>query len=180
KKAQRLWAINQVVKDLSAEDTQYKKAKETLAEYQTELFLVLKGVFNKLHYPLVDDDDETVLIAAPLLDGYVNDKTCHRVQYRSEEASKGEFVIEATLRDANKYQVFAPASGQDKLKSYQPLRNRIEQFLFPANGRTTWQQILDGAATKGSMLWTEPGTLDRMREVLITAGEWRGEGGGIP
>jgi hypothetical protein len=33
KKARRLWAIRHVVKDLSAEDTQYTKAKETLAEY---------------------------------------------------------------------------------------------------------------------------------------------------
>ena len=179
KKAERLWAINQVVKDLSAEDAQYKKAKETLADYQTELFLALKAVFNKLHYPLINDDEETVLVAVPVLDGYINDKTGQRIQYRNEEASKGEFVIEATLRDANKYQVFAPTSGQDKLKTYQSLRNRIEQFLFPSTGRSTWQQILDGAASKGQMLWTEPGTLDRLREVLITAGQWREEAGQI-
>jgi hypothetical protein len=179
KKAQRLWAIQQVVKDLSAEDTQYKKAKETLADYQTELFLALKAVFNKLHYPLIDDNGDTVLVEAPLLDSYINEKTGQRIQYRNEEASKGEFVIEATLRDANKYQVFAPAAGQDKAKAYQPLRNRVEQFLFPATGRTTWQQILDGAASKGQMLWTEPGTLDRMREVLITAGQWREDAGQI-
>lgn len=179
KKAQRLWAIQQVVKDLSAEDTQYKKAKETLADYQTELFLALKAVFNKLHYPLIDDNGETALVEAPLLDSYINEKTGQRIQYRNEEASKGEFVIEATLRDANKYQVFAPATGQDKAKAYQPLRNRVEQFLFPATGRTTWQQILDGAASKGQMLWTEPGTLDRMREVLITAGQWREDAGQI-
>ena len=29
------------------------------------------------------------------------------------------------------------------------------------------------------MLWTEPGTLDRMREVLITAGQWREDAGQI-
>mgnify|MGYP000884131048 CR=1 FL=1 len=179
KKAQRLWAITQVVKDLSAEDSQYKKAKDTLSEYQTELFLAVKAVFNKIYYPLIDEDDETALIVAPLLDSYINDKTGQRIQYRNEEASKGEFVIEATLRDANKYQVFTPASGQDKLKTYQPLRNRVEQFLFPSTGRTTWQQILDGAASKGQMLWTEPGTLDRMREALITAGQWREEAGQI-
>ena len=74
KKAQRLWAIHQVVRDLSAEDTQYKKAKESLAEYQTELFLALKTVFNKLYYPLMDDQDDTALVAAPLLDSYINDK----------------------------------------------------------------------------------------------------------
>ncbi len=173
KKAERLWAITQVVKDLSVEDTQYKKAKETLADYQTELFLALKAVFNKLHYPLIDEDDETTLIAAPLLDSYINDKTGQRILYRSEEASKGEFVIEATLRDANKYQVFMQIAGQEKLKTYQPLRTRVEQFLFPPTNRTTWQQILDGAASRGQMLWTEPGTLDRMRETLLTAGEWR-------
>jgi predicted AAA+ superfamily ATPase len=39
KKAQRLWAINQVVKDLTPDDSQYRKAKDTEAEYQTELFL---------------------------------------------------------------------------------------------------------------------------------------------
>ena len=179
KKAQRLWAINQVVKDLSAEDTQYKKAKETLVEYQTELFFALKAVFNRLYYPLFDDADDAALIATPLLDSYINDKTGQRIMYRSEEASKGEFVIEATLRDANKYQVFFAASGQDKVKVFQPLRNRIEQFLFPVTGRTTWQQILDGAASKGQMLWTEPGTLDRIREALITSGQWREEAGQI-
>jgi len=180
KKAARLWAIAQVVKDLNAEDTRYKRAKDTLAEYQTELFMAIKAVFNKLHYPLIDEEKgESILIPTPLLDSYINDKTSQRIQYRPEEASKGEFVIEATLRDANKYQVFSPAAGQDKLKVYKPLRNRIEQFLFPSTGRTTWQQILDGAASKGEMLWTEPGTLDRMREVLLTAGEWREDAGQI-
>jgi hypothetical protein len=179
KRAKRLWAIHQVVKDLSVEDSQYKKAKETLAEYQTELFMALKAVFNKLWYPLINEENETALVATPILDSYINDKTGQRIQYRNEEASKGEFVIEATLRDTNKYQVFTPASGQDKLKVYHPLRNRIEQFLFPTTGRTTWQQILEGAASKGQMLWTEPGTLDRMREALITAGQWREDAGQI-
>lgn len=179
KKAARLWAIAQVVRDLSPEDTRYKRAKETLAEYQTELFLAIKAVFNKLHYPLIDEKGEAALIPAPLLDSYINDKSGQRIQYRNDEASKGEFVIEATLRDAKKYQIFSPAAGQDKLKTYQPLRNRIEQFLFPSTGRTTWQQILDGAASKGEMLWTEPGTLDRMREVLLTAGQWREDAGQI-
>jgi hypothetical protein len=179
KKAERLWAINQVVMDLSAEDTQFKNAKKTLAEYQTELFLALKAVFNKLYYPLINEEDETALVSAPLLDSYINDKTGHRIQYRSEEASKGEFVIEATLRDANKFQVFSTGANQEKLKAFQPLRTRIEQFLFPSTGRTTWQQILDGAASKGQMLWTEPGTLDRLRETLITSGQWREDAGQI-
>jgi predicted AAA+ superfamily ATPase len=46
KKAERLWAISQVVEDLTPDDSQYKKAKETLPEYQTELFIAIKAVFN--------------------------------------------------------------------------------------------------------------------------------------
>jgi len=179
KKAERLWAINQVVKDLTPDDTQYRKAKETEAEYQTELFLALKAVFNKFYYPLVDEDGETALIGTTLLDGYIDQKTGHHVKYRNEEASKGEFVVEATLREANKFQVFNPGAGDDRLKIYQPLRSRVETFLFPPTGRTTWDQIKDGAAARGHMLWTEPGTLERMREALITAGAWREEAGQI-
>lgn len=179
KKAERLWAITQVVGDLTSEDMQYKKAKDTLAEYQTELFIAIKAVFNKFCYPLIDDDQETVLISTSLLDGYIDEKSGNRIQYRNDVANKGEFVVEATLRDANKFQVFAPAAGEDKAKIYQPLRNRIETFLFPATGRTTWEQIKEGAATKGHMLWVEPGTLDRMLEAMLTAGVWREEAGQI-
>ena len=179
KKAQRAWAIGQVVADLTPDDSQYKKAKETEADYQTELFLTIKSVFNKFHYPLIDDEGETALIATPLLDSYIDAKTGHQVKYRSDEASKGEFVIEATLREANKFQVFNPGSGDDKLKVYQPLRTRIETFLFPPTGRTTWDQIRDGAASRGHLLWTEPGTLERLREALITAGTWREDAGQI-
>lgn len=179
KKAQRLWAINQVVNDLTPDDSQYKKAKETEANYQTELFLAIKSVFNKFHYPLVDDEGETALVPTTLLDSYLDAKTDHQVKYRNEEASKGEFVIEATLREANKFQVFSPGTGDDKLKVYQPLRTRIESFLFPPTGRTTWDQIKDGAASRGHMLWTEPGTLERLREALITAAAWREDAGQI-
>ncbi|MDD5321594.1 MAG: DUF499 domain-containing protein [Methylococcales bacterium] len=179
KKAQRLWAISQVVKDLTPDDSQYKKAKETEADYQTELFLAIKAVFNKFHYPLFDEEGESALIGTTLLDGYVDQKTGHHVKYRNDEASKGEFVVESTLREASKFQVFNPGSGDDKLRVYQPLRNRIEQFLFPPIGRTTWEQIKDGAATRGHMLWTEPGTLERMRETLMTAGAWREDAGQI-
>ena len=179
KKAERLWAISQVVGDLTPDDSQYKKAKETLPEYQTELFIAIKAVFNKFYYPLIDDDEETALIVTPLLDGYIDEKTGNRIQYRNDVATKGEFVVEATLRDVNKFQVFAPAAGDDKVRAYQPLRNRVETFLFPSTGRTTWDQIKEGAATKGHMLWVEPGTLDRMREALLTAGEWREEAGQI-
>jgi hypothetical protein len=59
------------------------------------------------------------------------------------------------------------------------LRNRVETFLFPATNRTTWDQIKEGAATKGHILWVEPGTFERMREALLTAGEWREEAGQI-
>ena len=143
KKAQRLWAINQVVKDLSVEDSQYKKAKEALAEYQTELFLALKAVFNKLYYPLINDQDDTALVATPLLDGYINDKTGQRIQYRNEEASKGEFVIEATLRDANKYQVFTPASGEEKLKAF--------SHCAIASNSSSFRRL---GARRGSKFWT--------------------------
>ena len=177
KKAERLWAISQVQADLTPDDSQYKKAKETLSEYQTELFIAVKAVFNKLYYPLIDEDDETALIVTPLLDSYIDEKTGNRIQYRNDVANKGEFVVEATLRDANKFQVFIPAASDDKVKVYQPLRNRIETFLFPSTNRTTWEQIKDGAASRGHMLWVEPGTLDRMREALLTAGEWREEAG---
>lgn len=179
KKAERLWAISQVVRDLSSDDSQYKKAKETLSEYQSELFIAIKAVFNKFYYPLVDHEDETALVSTPLLDGYIDERTRNRIQYRNEVANKGEFVVEATLRDANKFQVFSPSAGEDKVKVYQPLRNRVETFLFPSTGRTTWDQIKEGAASRGHMLWTEPGCLDRMRESLLTAGEWREEAGQI-
>lgn len=175
KKAERLWAISQVLGDLTPDDSQYKKAKETLSEYQTELFIAVKAVFNKLYYPLIDDEQETTLIVTPLLDSYIDEKTSHRIQYRNDVANKGEFVVEATLRDANKFQVFAPAAGEDKVKVYQPLRTRIETFLFPATSRTTWDQIKEGAASRGHMFWVEPGTMARMLEVLLTAGEWREE-----
>ena len=179
KKAQRLWAINQVVKDLTPDDSQYKKAKDIEADYQTELFLAIKSVFNKFHYPLIDDEQETALIGTSLLDGYIDQKTGHHVKYRNDEASKGEFVVESTLREANKFQVFNPGSGDDKLKVYQPLRSRLENFLFPPTGRTTWDQIKDGAASRGHILWTEPGTLERMREVLMTSAVWREDAGQI-
>ncbi len=113
------------------------------------------------------------------MDSYLDEKTGLQVKYHHENASKGEFVVEATLRDANKFQVFTPGPGDDKVKVYQPLRNRVETFLFPPTGRTTWDQIKDGAATRGHLLWTEPGTLERMREALITAGVWREEAGQI-
>jgi hypothetical protein len=81
--------MHQVVKDLTAEDPQYKKAHELLPDYQTELFMALKGVFNKLSYPLIDAEGETALVSTSLLDGYVDERTEHHIKYRNEEASKG-------------------------------------------------------------------------------------------
>ncbi len=178
KKAERLWAITQVLADMTPDDGQRNKAREMSAEYQSELFIALKAVFNKLYYPLIDEEDqETVLIATPLLDSYIDEKSRNRIQYRNDVANKGEFVVEATLRDAGKYQVHAPAAGEDKVKAYQALRRRIEDFLFPSTHRVTWDQIQEGAASRGHMVWVEPGTLDRMRDALLNAGEWREEAG---
>ncbi len=173
KRAERLWAIRQVCNELAPDDVQNKSARERLAEYQAELFIAIKAVFNRLFYPMMDANGDNTLIETPLLDSYVDEKTGHRIQYRNEEAGKGEFVVEATLRDASKFQTFTPAAGDDKLKVYAPLRTRVEMFLFPASGRTTWDQILEGAATRGAVIWTEPGTLERLRETLLTAGAWR-------
>ncbi len=176
-KATRLWSVSQVVADMTTDDSQYKKAKTTLAGDQATLFMTIKAVFNKLYYPLVDGEGETVLINTSLLGGYIDDTTGNRILYRDKDASKGEFVIEATLRDASKFQVFSPMAGEDKVKVFQSLRNRIEMFLFPATNRTTWEQIIEGAATRGHIIWVEPGALDRMKEALLTADQWREEAG---
>ncbi len=180
KNAERLWAIGEVVKDLTPEDTQYRKAKETLTACQTDLFIALKGVFNKFYYPVIDpNNQETALVSTTLFDGYKDEKTGNIIKYRNEDATKGEFVVEATLRDTSKFQEFVTSSDRDKIKIYQPLRIRLETFLFPSTGRTTWEQIKDGAASRGHIIWTEPNTLEQMRDALITAGEWREDAGQI-
>jgi hypothetical protein len=122
------------VQDLTPEDHQYKKAQELLTVYQTELFIALKGVFNKLSYPLIDDEGETALVSTSLLDGYVDEKTGHHIKYRNEEASKGEFVVEVTLRDANKFQVFLPAPSDDKMKSLPAATQSRGSLLVSAHG----------------------------------------------
>ena len=179
RKAESLWAIQQVVNDLTPEDTQYRKAKDVLAEYQTELFLVLKSVFCKLYYPIVDDEYETVLVSTPLLTSFIGENPHQRIEFRNEEATKGEFVVEATLREVHKYRVFTPVLNQNNVDFYNILRNRVEGFLFPSTGRTTWEQILDGAASRGSIIWTKPNTLEQMRDALLTAGFWREDTGQI-
>jgi len=77
KKAERLWTILQVVQNLTVANPPYKKAHELLPVYQTELFMALKGVFNKLSYPLIDAEGETALVSTSLLDGYVDERTGH-------------------------------------------------------------------------------------------------------
>lgn len=178
KKAERAWAIDQIVGDLGKDDPFLKRAKETKIEYDAELFIAIKAVFNKLYYPLVDDEGESGLISVNLSDGYVDSAGRH-LQFRSEDATKGELVVESTLRDAGKFDVFAPGPGENKVSAYQPLRTRVENFLFPPSGKTTWEQIKDQAASRGHMLWTPPNTLEQMRSALLTAGEWREEAGQI-
>lgn len=178
KQAERLWAIDQIVDDLTPEDSFYKRAKKTQLEYEADLFIAIRAVFNRLCYPLVDEEGEPALVPTPLLDGY-QDKDGRPVKYRSEEASKGEFVVESTLREAGKFQDLSPKPDADKARVYGPLRSRVETFLFPPTGKTSWEQIKDGAATNGYMIWTKPNTLERMREALITAGEWREAAGQI-
>lgn len=125
---------------------------------------------------MIDDEGETELISTPLLDGYI-DSAGRQIKYRPDEASKGEFVIESTLREAGKYQSFSPGSTEDKVRVYQSLKTRVETFLFPPSGKTTWDQLKDHAASGGSMIWTPPNTLEQMRQALLTAGEWREEAG---
>jgi len=178
KHAERLWAIRKVLKDKTPEDAQFSLANTRLIEFESELFLAIRSVYAKLVYPLIDQETgETGLAETPLLDSYEDEATGHVIKYQNKDAAKGEFVIEATLRAMSKYQTFDPKAGQDKLKAFQSLRNRVETFLFPPTGRATWEQILDAAASRGHMIWTEPGTMDRMKEVLVTAGQWRQEAG---
>lgn len=172
KKAQRLYAIQKVVADLTAEDSQYKKAKATHEECHTELFLAIKSVWTRLSYPLVDAKMDTALKSTDLLDSYTDEKTGHQVKYRPDDAAKGEFVIGATLREAAKY-IAVDLSVSDPVKAFGTLKAKTEQFLFPPTGKATWDQILDAAACKGHMNWVEPAMLDRMREIMLKAGKWR-------
>jgi len=179
--ARRLWAIQQVLKDMNKDDAQYEKAKEQLTTIQTELFLSLRSVYAKLLYPLGDlTTGDTKLIDTTLLDNYQDSPGGQPIKYDGKDnAAKGELVIESTLASAKKFQVVAPASGAEKVKSYKAIRMRVENYLFPASGRASWDQILDAAGSRGIMVWAEPGTLDRMKDTLLTAGEWRDQAGQI-
>jgi hypothetical protein len=179
--ARRHWAISQVIKDMTKDDAQYEKALDQRTEIQADLFLSLRSVYAKLLYPLGDPDTgDSKLTETNLLDSYTEEGSDKSIKYDGKDnASKGELVVEATLKENRKFQVVKAATGTDKVKSYLGLRQRVEQFLFPNSGRSSWDQILDSAASRGLMVWTEPGLLDRMKDTLVTAGEWREEAGKI-
>jgi len=144
------------------------------------LFLAIKSVYARLLYPLGDPaTGDSKLEDTTLLDSYQDETAAKQIKYESTNATKGELVVESTLRSVKKFQVIPPAIGTDKAKAYKSIRNRVETFLFPSSGRASWDQILDAAGSRGLMIWAEPGTLDRMKEVLLTAGEWREQAGQV-
>ncbi len=173
--AKRLWAIKQVFKDMTKDDAQYDKAKDEQTTIHSELFLALRSLYARLFYPLGDlASGDTKLTDTTLLDNYQDDSSGQPVKFEGEKnTSKGELVIENTLRSVAKFHVVPAASGTDKIKPLRSLRTRVEQFLFPSSGRASWDQILDSAGSRGIMVWAEPGTLERMKDTLLTAGEWR-------
>jgi hypothetical protein len=182
--AKRLWAIREVLKDMSKDDAQFEKAKGEQTNIQTELFLALRSVYARLLYPLGDPQTgDTKLTDTTLLDSFVDEVSGQQIKYdegkKGENTSKGELVVESTLRSVAKFHVIPAPVGGDKLKPFKSLRTRFEQFLFPSSGRASWDQLIDGAASRGIMVWTEPGTPERMKDVLLTAGEWRNEAGQI-
>ena len=178
--ARRHWAIDQVLKDMSKDDAQYEKAKTERTNIQTDLFLAVRSVYARLLYPLGDPaTGDSKLEDTTLLDSYQDDTAGKQIKYESTHATKGELVVESTLRSVKKFQVIPPATGADKAKAYKSIRTRVEQFLFPSSGRAAWDQILDAAGSRGLMVWAEPGTLDRMKDVLLTAGEWREQAGQV-
>jgi hypothetical protein len=179
--ARRYWAIEQVLKDMGKDDAQYEKAKDERTNIQTELFLAIRSVYARLLYPLGDPSTgDSKLTDTTLLDSYTEQPGGPPIKYDGKDnATKGELVIETTLASVKKFHVIPPATGADKIKAYKSIRNRVETFLFPSSGRASWDQILDAAASRGLMVWAEPGTLDRMKDVLLTAGEWRDQAGQV-
>jgi hypothetical protein len=179
--ARRLWAIEQVLKDMSRDDAQYEKAKDERTNIQAELFLSIRSVYARLWYPLGDPaTGDSKLVDTTLLDSYTEVSGNQPIKYDGKEnAAKGELVIESTLRSVAKYQVISAASGTEKVKAFKPLRTRVEQFLFPSSGRASWDQIQDAAGSRGLMVWAEPGTLDRMKDAMLSAGEWREQAGQV-
>ncbi len=179
--ARRHWAIEQVLKDMGKDDAQYEKAKDERTNIQTELFLAIRSVYARLLYPLGDPSTgDSKLTDTTLLDSYTEEPGGQPIKYDGKDnATKGELVIESTLASVKKFHVIPPATGADKVKAYKSIRNRVEMFLFPASGRASWDQILDAAGSRGLMVWAEPGTLDRMKDVLLTASEWRDQAGQV-
>lgn len=178
--ARRLWAIAQVLTDMSKDDAQFEKAKNERTNIQTDLFLAVRSVYARLLYPLGDPaTGDSKFAETTLLDSYQDDTVGKQVKYENTNATKGELVMESTLRSVAKFHVVPPATGADKVKGFKSLRNRTEQFLFPSSGRASWDQILDAAGSRGIMVWVEPGTMDRMKEALLTAGEWRDQAGQV-
>lgn len=179
--ARRHWAIEQVLKDMSRDDAQYEKAKDERTNIQTELFLAVRSVYARLLYPLGDPSTgDSKLTDTTLLDSYTEQPGGQPIKYDGKDnATKGELVIESTLGSVKKFHVIPPASGADKVKAYKSIRNRVETFLFPSSGRASWDQILDAAGSRGLMVWAEPGTLERMKDALLTAGEWREQAGQV-
>ncbi|MGJ8726553.1 MAG: DUF499 domain-containing protein [Roseibacillus sp.] len=179
--AKRFWAIREVLKDMTKDDQQFEKAKGEQTNIQTELFMALRSLYARLFYPLGDPTTgDTKLTDTTLLDSFQDDLTGQNIKFEGDKnSSKGELVVESTLRSVAKFHVIPTATGGDKLKGYKSLRTRFEQFLFPSSGRASWDQLIDGAASRGIMVWTEPGTSERMKDALLTAGEWRQEAGQI-
>jgi hypothetical protein len=183
--ARRHWAIEQVLKDMNKDDAQYEKAKDERTNIQTELFLAIRSVYACLWYPIGDPSTgDSKLTDTTLLDSYIEEPGGPAIKYdgkkgdakkadAKDNTTKGELVVETTLASIKKFHIIAPATGADKIKAYKSIRNRVETFLFPSSGRASWDQILDAAGSRGLMVWAEPGTLDRMKDVLLTAGEWR-------
>ena len=194
--ARRQWAIQQVLKDMDKDDAQIEKAREERTNIQTELFLALRSVYARLLYPLGDPaTGDSKLTDTTLLDSYTEEPGGPAIKYDGKKGdgkkgdgnkvepkdntTKGELVIETTLASVKKFLTVPPATGAEKVKAYKSIRNRVETFLFPASGRAAWDQILDAAGSRGLMVWAEPGTLDRMKDVLLTAGEWREQAGQV-
>lgn len=174
-RAKRVWAIRQVAKDLPEEPDTTKgniqEAEEKQRDYETQLFLSIQSVFNSLLFPIADDGNAD-LERVDLADSYQDRPGGPLVKYRNEVATKGEFVVEATLRSASKFVGFDLKSG-DLVKELQPLRHRFETFLFPASNRIRWDDLQEQMAVRPEIVWTEPGVAERMKDVLVQHGIWR-------
>ena len=89
---------------MNKDDAQYEKAKEERTSIQTELFLAIRSVYARLLYPLGDPaTGESKLADTTLLDSYVEKPGDEPIKYDGKDnASKGELVVENTLRTVAK------------------------------------------------------------------------------